>query len=689
MMTERGSRTVTMTDVEFQNARQRAEELRSIINYHNYRYYVLDSPEISDAEYDALMEELRTIEVEYPQLVTPDSPTQRVGAEPLPSFEPVQHRLPMLSLGNVFSEQELRAWYQRACSLLGEDEAALVGEPKIDGLAVALVYENGRFVQGATRGNGLVGENVSANLRTIKSIPIVLRGQAPESFEIRGEVYMTRSGFEQLNNERAAQGQPLFANPRNAAAGALRQLDPRVSATRPLNAWFYQLGWLEGGSAPDTHHEVLRWFAELGFRVNPLNRRCATIVDALRYTHDVGHVRDTLDYDIDGCVVKVDRRDWWDELGYVGREPRWATAYKYPPQQATTRLLQIDVSVGRTGVLTPYAVLEPVRVAGATISQATLFNEDNIRRKDVRQGDWVIIERRGEVIPYVVAPVASRRTGEEQLFEMPNRCPVCGTPVQRRPGEAMTFCPNPRCPAQAYRRVLHFASRAALDIQRLGEKLALALFTAGLVQDPGDVYLVTKDQLVQVERLGEKSAENLLGQIEASKQKPLRNVLYGLGIRHVGEQTADALARAFASLDRVAEASLSDLEAVPDIGPIVAQSIFEFFRDADNLRVIDKLRRAGLCLAQERVTPATEGPLAGTTAVVTGTLGRWTREGVQDLLRSQGATVSDSVSRKTDLVVVGASPGGTKLKRAQELGIQMVDEDGLVAWLRERGAAVE
>ncbi len=482
-------------DREVQAAKLRVEELRAIIAHHDYRYYVLDSPEISDAEYDELMRELRQLEEQYPQLITPDSPTQRVSGQPVEAFGIVEHRLPLLSLGNAFSGDELRAWQRRAANLAGRDDFPLVCEPKMDGLAVALVYENGRFVQGATRGDGMRGENITENLRTIRSIPLTVKEGAPVRFEVRGEVYMNKKGFERLNEERAREGQPLFANPRNAAAGSVRQLDSRVTARRPLDIFIYALGWAEG-ETPPTHWGVMEWLGSLGFRVNPNNARVPDIEAAARMCEEWQEKRERLEYEIDGLVVKIDDLALQGRLGIVGREPRWAIAYKFPPIQATTKLLDIRVNVGRTGSLNPYAVLEPVRVGGATVKLATLHNEDDIRRKDIRVGDTVIVQRAGDVIPQVVGPVVSLRTGEEREYQTPERCPACGAPVHRPEGEAMSYCSNVACPAQAYRQLEHFVSRGAMDIDGIGESLAASLMRAGLVKDPGDLYTLTKEQLV-------------------------------------------------------------------------------------------------------------------------------------------------------------------------------------------------
>ena len=680
----------TAEERDAQTSKNRVEELRTEIAYHDYRYYTLDDPQVSDAEYDRLMRELKDLEARHPELITPDSPTQRVSGQPTEAFGIVEHRQPLLSLGNSFSEEELRNWYRRVTNLAERTNIPLVAEPKIDGLAVALVYENGAFVQGATRGDGQRGENITQNLRTIRSIPLSLNGKkVPERFEVRGEVYMTRKGFERLNEERAAAGQPLFASPRNSAAGSLRQLDSSITATRPLDIFLYQLGWVDG-QAPVSQWEVLQWMQELGFRTNPLIQRFDDFDALVEHVKGFEEHRETLDYEIDGLVIKVDEFGLQRAMGVVGREPRWAIAYKFPPTQATTKLNAIQVNVGRTGSLNPFAVLEPVIVAHARVKLATLHNEDDIRRKDIRVGDTVIVQRAGDVIPQVVGPVVSLRTGEEKVFEMPKTCPECGTEVVRPVGEAMSYCPNRSCPAQIFRLLTHFASRGAMDIEGLGESMAYQLLNARvegepLVDDIGDVYSLTKDKLVQLERMGEKSAENLLAGIEASKQRPLSRVLFALGIRHVGDETAELLAGHFGSIDAMANASLEDLEAVPTIGPKTAQSVYEYFQEESSRALIDKLRAAGVRL--EGKTAAREGPLLGSTFVVTGSLTRWSRNEIESLIKHLGGAVGSSVTKKTDYLVAGESPG-SKLAKAEEYGTTVLDEDGFGALLAEKGIAV-
>lgn len=664
-------------DAAFMQAKLRVEELRASINYHDYRYYALDSPEIGDADYDELMRELRRLEDEFPDLITPDSPTQRVSGQPVEAFGVVTHPRPMLSLANAFSADELRAWYRRA-STLAERDFELVCEPKIDGLAVALVYENGKFVEGSTRGDGVHGENITANLRTIKSIPLQI-ANAPGRFEVRGEVYMTKAGFERLNAERAEQGLPLFANPRNSAAGSLRQLDPRISASRPLEAWIYQVGWVEDGVTPSSQWEALQWLGTLGFRTNPENALMPNIEAVVAHTEAWDERRHRLDYDVDGIVTKANSFEIWDRAGVVGREPRYAIAFKYPPQQAVTKLLDIRVNVGRTGSLNPYAVLDPVRVSGAMVKLATLHNEDDIRRKDIRVGDWVIVQRAGEVIPQVIGPVVSRRTGDEQVFQIPTECPVCHAPVVRPEGEAMAYCTNRDCPAQAYRLLEHFVSRGAMDIDGVGESLVYQLMQTGLVKDGADLYGLTADQLMGLERMGPKSAANVIASIDASRSRPLRSVLFALGIRHVGFEVADLLAGHFGSIEALAAAGADEIGAIPGIGPKIAESVAEWFSRPESRDLIARLQAGGVTMEQARVERR-DGPLTGQTWVVTGRLESLTRGQVEERLKALGASVASSVTGKTTALVVGEE-AGSKLEKAQKLGTRIVGEEELLAIL--------
>lgn len=666
---------------ELDEVKQQIEKLREQINYHNYRYYVLDSPEISDAEYDELMRQLRELEAKYPQFITPDSPTQRVGAAPVEAFGVVEHPQPLLSLANAFDDESLEAWYRRAADLLGGRKFDFVCELKIDGLAVALTYVNGLLEVGATRGDGYRGENITQNLRTIKSIPLsVPKDRAPRRFEVRGEVYMPKTGFKKLNQEREKEGLPLFANPRNAAAGSVRQLDPRITAQRPLDIFIYGLGWAEDGTAPDTHWETLQYLKTLGFKINPNVTHCKTMAEVRDYYRHWVEYRETLPYDVDGVVVKINPIPYQVELGYVGREPRWAIAYKFPATQATTRLLDIGINVGRTGSLNPYAILEPVQVGGVTVKSAALHNEEDIHRKDIRIGDWVIVQRAGEVIPEVVGPVISRRTGEERIFHMPDRCPVCGAEVIKPEGEAMHRCTNAACPAQALERIKHFVNRGAMDIEGIGEKLAQALFENGLVKDVGDIYGLTKEKLLKLERMGDKSASNVLNSIEKSKDRPLARVIFALGITHVGEETAELLAEHFHSIDELAKASGEQLMEIPSIGPKIADSIVAFFRQEQNRNIIEKLRRAGVRL-EEKKAEAKELPLTGMEFVITGRLESFTRQEAEAKIKALGGRAGSDVTRKTNFLVVGADPG-SKLARAQALGIKQLGEAEFLELLR-------
>jgi len=658
--------------VEEKEARKRIDELRKLINYHNHRYYVLDSPEISDAEYDELMKEIQSLEQEYPQFLTPDSPTQRVGAAPVEAFGVVEHRIPMLSLGKAFSQEEVLAWHKRVSGLLGESEFDLVAEHKMDGLAVTLIYQDGRYVTGATRGDGFRGEDITQNLKTIKSVPLSLPRGVPTRLEARGEVFLSKKGFKKLNDDRAKAGQPLFANPRNAAAGSVRQLDPRITAQRPLDIYIYGIGIVEGRATFTTHWDTLEYLKSLGFKLNPQNKLLKNLQQAEDYYQHWLEQIEHLPYEADGIVFKVNRYDLQERLGNVGGEPRWAIAYKFPATQATTILENIGISVGRTGTLNPFAILKPVNVGGVTVKRAALHNEDDIRRKDIRIGDTVIVQRAGEVIPEVVGPVVSLRTGKEKHFVMPAKCPVCGSEVIKPEGEAMSRCTNMSCPAQIYELVKHFVSRGAMDIEGIGEKLAEALLNAGLIKDVGDIYTLEEEKLIGLERMGKKSADNVLKAIAESKKRPLSRVIFALGIRHVGSETAEILAKNFGSIDRLSQATAEELMTAPTIGPTIAESIVAFFRQNSNRKVIDKLRQAGVTMREEAAKPR-ELPLAGKEFVVTGKLESFTRTEAEARIRELGGSVGSSVGKKTDFLVVGADPG-SKLDRARELGTVQLNE---------------
>jgi DNA ligase (NAD+) len=669
-------------------------ELRKQLNYHNYRYHVLDSPEISDAEYDALMQQLRKLEEQYPQLLTPDSPSQRVGGAPLAALGVVEHPVPMLSLGNAFNTEDLYAWHTRTLKLLGVTQFDMVCEHKMDGLAIALTYENGIFVRGATRGDGLRGEDITQNLKTIHSIPLSVPKGAPPRFEVRGEVYLPKAGFQKLNRERENEGLPLFANPRNAAAGSIRQLDPRVTAKRNLNIYVYLLGYAYGKMMPETHWETLEYFKELGFRINPANRRVKQIEEAEEYYKTWTEKRETLPYEADGIVVKADSMEYHTRLGDVGREPRWAIAYKFPAIQGTTKLKEIGISVGRTGTLNPFAILEPVQIGGVTIERATLHNEDDTRRKDIREGDWVYIQRAGDVIPDVVGPILSKRTGDEKVFSLLDKiysqekgrpaCPVCGGEVVKPEGEVMYYCSNAACPAQVQGRIELFVSRGAMDIRGVGEKFIEVLLKEELVKDAADLYSLKekKEQIVQLEKKGEKSADNILKAVEKSKQTSLPRLLFALGIRHVGEETATLLAEHYKDLDDLSNAGREKLMTVPSIGPKIADSIVAFFHEERNLVILEKLRRAGVWPQQEL---AQQGlPLSGQEFVITGTMQALSREEAHSRIKALGGTAKDNVTKNTTYLVVGADPGENKLIRARALGTAQINEEKLLAILGQK-----
>ena len=653
------------------DVRGRIEALREQVRYHNRRYHVEDAPEISDAEYDALYAELEALEAEHPELVTPDSPTQRVGGEPVEGFESVRHSVPMLSLANARKIEDLREWDARVRRLLGDDESPrYVTERKIDGLAVSLRYENGRFVRGATRGNGTVGEDVTANLATVRSIPERLGDDPPEVLEPRGEVYMTLDDFEGLNRRQEEEGKPPFANPRNAAAGAIRQLDSKITARRPLKVYLYGVG--EGAGGFESHSEMLDALKGYGLRANPY-RLHESIASVIEECEKAGRERGSVPYQIDGVVVKVDSREQQLALGSVARAPRWAIAYKFEPLAGRTKLLDIIVNVGRTGALTPQAVLDPVNVGGVTISKATLHNEDYVKEKGILIGDTVVIERAGDVIPQVVRAITEERSGAEREFTMPTHCPVCGEPVSRPEGEAVTRCVNARCPAQALEHIIHWASKSAMDIDGLGEKLATRLFDLNLIKDVADVYGLREDQLVPLEGFGEKSAENLVRAIVRSKEQPFSRVLYALGIRHVGAVTAELIASRFSGEDLLRGATAEGLAEIKGVGGVVARAVVEYFALEDNRDLVNRLMGVGLDFERETGRP-TDGPLAGKRVVITGTLEK-PRSSYVEQLEAAGGTFTSSVSKNTDYVLAGEE-AGSKLERARELGVPVLDEAG-------------
>jgi DNA ligase (NAD+) len=665
--------------------RRRAAQLRRDIEYHNYRYYVLDDPQIPDAEWDRLLQELRALEAAHPELVTADSPTQRVGAAPLDEFAEVRHRVPMLSLDNAFTDDDLRAFDRRVRERLGtSDEIEYSAEPKLDGLAISVTYENGVFVRAATRGDGTSGEDVTANVRTIRSLPLHLQGKTPPLFEARGEVFMPVSGFERLNAEAAKRGEKIFANPRNAAAGSLRQLDPRITAQRPLDIFFYTVGAIEGLELPALHSQTLELLRGYGLRVSPEIKRVRGAAGCLEYYAEIGRRRASLAYQIDGVVYKVDSIAAQRVLGFVSRAPRWAMAHKFPAEEALTQLREVEFQVGRTGALTPVARLEPVFVGGVTVSNATLHNMDEVLRKDVRIGDTVIVRRAGDVIPEVARVLIERRPTTTREVQLPTRCPVCAAPVERDADAAVARCTGGyRCSAQRKERIRHFASRRALDIEGVGEKLVEQLVDAGLVETPADLYRLDAATLANLERMGPKSAENIVSALQKSKSTTLARFLFALGVRDVGEATAAALAAHFGTLEQLLTADLEGVQQVPDVGPVIARHVVEFFAEPTNREVVERLQSAGLHWPRVEIPAAGEQPLAGLTFVLTGTLDTLQREQAEDALRALGAKAAGSVSKKTSYLVAG-SDAGSKLRKAAELGIAVLDEAALQRILKEK-----
>jgi len=657
------------------SAVKRVAQLREQIDHHTDRYFVLDDPEIADADFDALVVELRELEAKYPSLVTPDSPTQRPGGRPASTFAPVTHRVPMLSLDNAFSREELFAWGARIERLV-PNPIRFVGEPKLDGLAISLQYEHGRFTVGATRGDGVTGEDVTENLRTIADVPKKLKGKRiPDLLEVRGEVFMPLQAFAALNERQGAAGDRLFTNARNAAAGSLRQKDPQITATRDLAIYCYQLGAREGGPRLKSHEETLAWIAELGFPVNPHIEPLTDLDAVFAFCERMEANRHSLGYDIDGVVAKVDDLGQRDEMGFTSRAPRWAIAYKFPPEEKTTLLRDIEVSIGRTGRATPFAVLEPVFVGGANVGMATLHNEDEVARRDVRPGDTVIVRRAGDVIPEVVGSIPGRRPAKSKPWKFPKTCPVCGEPLVRVEGETNHHCVNVDCPAQRVQRLVHWASRGALDIEGLGEERVRQFVDAGLLEDAADVYALSVDKLVPLERIGTRSAQLLVDAIEESKKKPLWRVLVGLGINHVGPTAAQALSRRFADLDAIFAASEEELTAVDGVGPTIAASLRSWYSIDRNQRLIDRLRDAGVNFEGERAPagPTREQTLEGQTFVLTGSLEHFTRDEAAAEIEARGGKVTGSVSKKTNYVVAGESPG-SKLAKAEQLGVPVLDE---------------
>jgi DNA ligase (NAD+) len=662
---------------------QRAEELRELLGRHNHLYYVLDEPEVGDDTYDALLDELRALEAEHPELRTADSPTQRVGAAPLEGFVQVEHLEAMLSLGNARNEEELRGWENRLANYLKRlditaSEFSYTTEPKIDGLAVTLTYEEGVLVRGATRGDGRVGEDVTQNLRTIGSVPLRIKN-APELVEVRGEAYMPIAAFKALNERRAEAGEPTFANPRNSAAGSIRQLDPKLAAERPLSTWFYGIGAVRGLDLP-THMAEVEWLRDRGFKINPDTDHHQGVEGVVKRCHWWEERRDELDYEIDGVVVKVDEKALWRELGVVGREPRWAIAWKFPPTTATTQLKKVVWNVGRTGHLVPFAMLEPVHVGGVTVSTATLHNEEDLARKDVREGDEVVVMRAGDVIPQVVSPKLPRKQKGARKPKPPRKCPSCNTPTVKPEDSVFTICPNRRgCPGQSFQHVKHFVSKGAMDIDGFGEKQASRFLQEGLIADVADIYDLTEEQLVALDRFGETSARNLIASIDRSRRRPFKRVLYALGLPGVGYVTAEALADHFGSIDALHEADPEAIEEVEGVGPIMAVQINESLTEEATWELVEKLREQGLRLEAEASERRQEGgPLEGKTVVLTGTLPELTRDEAAALVKAAGGKVTSSVSKKTHYVVAGENPG-SKLAKAEKFGTEVLDEEGLRA----------
>lgn len=671
--------------MELKEAQVRVAELQSLLNQYGYEYYVLDKPSVPDSVYDKTMQELIELETKFPELQTPDSPTQRVGGQVLDAFKKVEHITPMLSLGNAFNEADLRDFDRRVKQGLGTDGYSYICELKIDGLAVSLRYENGLFVKGATRGNGTVGEDITANLKTIRSIP--LRLNQPLTLEVRGEAFMPKKSFVELNMKKEENGEEPFANPRNAAAGSLRQLDPRIAASRNLDIFLYGIGEL-GETGVTSHSGGLDLLHDLGLKTNPYRQKCATIEDVLQYIEEWTAKRPDLPYEIDGIVVKVDALEQQEELGVTAKSPRWAIAYKFPAEEVVTVLKDIELTVGRTGVITPTALLEPVRVAGTTVQRASLHNEDLIREKDIRIGDHVVVKKAGDIIPEVVNVLLDQRTGKEEEFRMPTHCPDCGSDLVRLEGEVALRCINPKCPAQIREGLIHFVSRNAMNIEGLGEKVISQLFSESLIRDVADIYKLTYEQLIELERMGDKSVKNLLNAIEQSKNNSMEHLLFGLGIRHVGAKAARVLAEEFEHMDRLSSATKEELIAINEIGEKMADAIVTYFEQDEFKQLIQELKDAHVNMAytgkKKSAIAATDSPFSGKTIVLTGKMERYGRTEAKQFIEEQGGNVTGSVSKKTDIVIAGED-AGSKLKKAQDLGIEIWDENRFLKELGEQG----
>ncbi len=663
-----------------ENARRRMRELVDKISHHDVKYYVEDNPEVSDYEYDMLVRELAELEGRFPDIVLSDSPTQRVSGRPLQEFPKVEHRIAMLSLGNCYSSEELRNFDSRVRDWLGGERVEYVVELKIDGLGIALLFEDYVLTRGATRGDGRVGEDVTSNIKTIRSIPLRLDPEGGlRTVEVRGEVYMPKAGLRKLNKEREAEGEPLFANPRNAAAGSIRQLDPKIAAARPLEAYFYTLSY-SGDGTPSTHEECLEAMRKSGLRISRHTKSFDSIDGVLEFIASWESKRDDIEYEIDGIVIKVNSLAQQSRLGFTSKEPRWAIAYKYPPKQMTTRLLDIQVQVGRTGTLTPVAVMEPVQLGGVTVTHATLHNEDEVRRKDLRIGDYVLVERAGEVIPQVVKPMTDRRTGKEKEFKMPQKCPVCGSKAVREEGEVARKCVNASCPAQVKERLAHFCSRAAMGIDGVGPSLIDQLVDKGLVRDAADLYTLKKEQLLTLEGVAEKSSRNIIDAIQASAGRDFESVLFSLGIRHVGKTTADVLARSLGSMDSIRSASVEELSKVEGIGQVVGSAIRDFMDDPNNRELLERLKRSGLKMEGPRIV---HGPLSGKVFLFTGELASMARSEAEAAVEALGGKAGQSVTKATDYVVAGRDPG-SKLERARSMKKTILDEKAFLELIKKR-----
>lgn len=659
-----------------QKAENQIKALVELLNQYGYEYYVLDQPSVPDAEYDKLLRELQQLEQEFPELITEDSPTQRVGGEPLDSFQKVQHNVPMLSLGNAFNEQDLRDFAKRASNGT-EETVTFVCELKIDGLAISLTYENGKFVRGATRGDGTTGEDITTNLKTIRSIPLSIKEQG--TLEVRGEAFMPHKSFLALNEAREEREEEPFANPRNAAAGSLRQLDPKIADKRNLDIFLYGVGeW--AGSAITSHSERLEQLKELGFKTNPEWKKCSTIEEVIEYVNYWTEERPNLSYEIDGIVVKIDNLDQQEELGYTARSPRWAIAYKFPAEEAITKLREIELSIGRTGVITPTAILDPVKIAGSTVQRATLHNEDLIREQDIRIGDTLVIKKAGDIIPKVVRTLTEKRTGEEQKFQMPTECPACGSELVRLEEEVALRCINPNCPAQLMEGLIHYVSRNAMNIDGLGEKVVMQLFQEKLIHTMADLYRLDRAELLRLERMGEKSVTNLLESIEASKENSLERLIFGLGIRFIGVKAAKTLAMEFETMDALRQANFDDLIAVDEIGDKMADSIVQYFSEEKVTELLDDLRDLNLNMEYKGPRKSeidnNESVFAGKTVVLTGKMEQFSRNEAKELIESMGGAVTGSVSKKTDILIAGID-AGSKYDKAQKLGIEIWDEQQL------------